>query len=81
MANSRIHNLGSRDQRPQRQAAADTAPAKRQFSSSGTEKEHHFDTFRLVSDLQAQGFTEPQSQSLMELFDDIINESYVSIGY
>lgn len=46
-------------------------------TSQSNEKDFQFDTFRLVKDLEAQGFTKQQSEALMQLFGDIVDEACV----
>jgi hypothetical protein len=39
-------------------------------------KDHHFDTLKFVQRLQAEGFSEEQSEALMRVLSDVIEERY-----
>lgn len=38
-------------------------------------KDHHFDTLKFVQRLQAEGFSEAQSEAMMKVLSDVIEES------
>lgn len=48
----------------------------RAFSSTpALAKDHHFDTLKFVQRLQAEGFSEAQSEAMMKVLSDVIEES------
>lgn len=48
----------------------------RGFSSTAVmAKDHHFDTLKFVQRLQAEGFSEAQSEAMMKVLSDVIEES------
>ena len=48
----------------------------RSFSSTpAMAKDHHFDTLKFVQRLQAEGFSEAQSEAMMKVLSDVIEES------
>ncbi|KAM0721816.1 hypothetical protein Q7P37_002741 [Cladosporium fusiforme] len=50
--------------------------ASRAFSSTpALAKDHHFDTLKFVQRLQAEGFSEAQSEAMMKVLSDVIEES------
>lgn len=56
--------------------AAAVKPAKRAFSSSGSQqKEHHFDTLKFVQRLKGEGFSGEQAVAMMRVLNDVIEES------
>jgi hypothetical protein len=43
-------------------------------ASTTLQKDHHFDTLKFVQRLQAEGFSEEQSEALMRVLSDVIEE-------
>ncbi|KAI1956400.1 Protein fmp32, mitochondrial [Ophidiomyces ophidiicola] len=51
-------------------------PARREFHVSSTQqKDHRFDTLKLVQRLKSEGFSEEQAVALMRVLNDVIEES------
>ncbi|WEW60323.1 Protein fmp32, mitochondrial [Emydomyces testavorans] len=51
-------------------------PARRAFHASASrEKDHRFDTLKLVQRLKSEGFSEEQAVALMRVLNDVIEES------
>ncbi|KAA8894652.1 hypothetical protein FN846DRAFT_399303 [Sphaerosporella brunnea] len=44
-------------------------------TSTAPQRDHHFDTLKFVQRLQAEGFSEEQSEALMRVLSDVIEES------
>jgi hypothetical protein len=58
-------------------ASAISSPASLQHgfhTSTALQKDHHFDTLKFVQRLQAEGFSEEQSEALMRVLSDVIEE-------
>ncbi|KAK2806903.1 hypothetical protein FQN51_005703 [Onygenales sp. PD_10] len=51
-------------------------PARRAFHSTpANQRDHHFDTLKIVQRLKAEGFSEEQAVALMRVLNDVIEES------
>jgi hypothetical protein len=52
------------------------SPALRRsfHASAARQRDHHFDTLRFVQRLQEEGFTEEQSEAMMKVLNDVIEE-------
>ncbi|PGH04442.1 hypothetical protein AJ79_07099 [Helicocarpus griseus UAMH5409] len=51
-------------------------PARRAFHSTpANQRDHHFDTLKIVQRLKAEGFSEEQAEALMRVLNDVIEES------
>jgi hypothetical protein len=58
-------------------ASAISLPASLQHAfhtGAALQKDHHFDTLKFVQRLQAEGFSEEQSEALMRVLSDVIEE-------
>ena len=52
--------------------------ASRAFSVTATQgRDHHFDTLKFVQKLKGEGFTEEQSEAMMRVLSDVIEERCV----
>jgi len=64
-------------QRPTLQPGSIVA-AQRCFSTTSPQaRDHHFDTLKFVQRLKDDGFTEEQSEAMMRVLSDVIEERYV----
>jgi hypothetical protein len=52
----------------------------RHFVTSPPSRATNFDTLKVVQRLEAQGFTPEQSQAVMELLKDVIDESIMGLA-
>jgi len=51
---------------------------RRSFTcTSRRERDHHFDTLKLVQRLRDEGFTEEQAVATMQVLGDVVEERYV----
>lgn len=57
----------------------DGRPKRYFHSTAQPQRDHHFDTLKLVSRLRAEGFSEAQSAAMMRVLSDVISESIQNI--
>lgn len=85
------HGIYAKHQTPQNRTTATSAIARQRWTARRTPhhnaasrafsstpaltKDHHFDTLKFVQRLQAEGFSEAQSEAMMKVLSDVIEES------